>query len=444
MSSVQRDKRYLQAAKRIFAHIAETADLRFCIRLWDDTIIPLGDQADPRHFISIRGPGVLGSILRQPTLENALRQYATGGIDYHGCDLFSFYEIMRTRGDRSRTASSRQLKKRIRKGLLLRAGLPFLFAPAEQEDIYRFAGEATGRNQAKRNNREFIQFHYDLSNAFYRLFLDPEMQYSCGYFTGWENDLETAQRDKLEMICRKLRLQEGDRLLDIGCGWGGLLCYAASRYKVRGHGVTLSQHQYDFATDKVKQMGLDDRVKIELRDYSSLSGEYDKIASIGMYEHVGIAQYRTYFDKVSSLLCDRGIFLNHGITRRAKHSRRRFARITPERRLILKYIFPGSELDHIGHSIEIMEACGFEIHDVEGWREHYARTTRLWCQRLEKNSEQALTLVGSQKFRMWIAYLAGVSMAFHDGSLRIFQTVATKHHRKGGSTMPPTRQDLYR
>ncbi len=174
------------------------------------------------------------------------------------------------------------------------------------------------------------------------------------------------------MICRKLRLQPGDRFLDVGCGWGGLLCHAAERYGVSAHGVTLSQEQYDYTLAKVKRLGLEGQVTVALENYENLTGQYDKIASIGMYEHVGIANYPRYFGTLGRLLADRGLLLNHGITRRARASRRRFNRATPERKLMRKYVFPGFELDNIGHSLAAMEAAGFEIHDVEGWREHYA------------------------------------------------------------------------
>ncbi len=270
------------------------------------------------------------------------------------------------------------------------------------------------------------------------------MQYSCGYFTDWNNSLEQAQQDKLEMICRKLRLQPGEKFLDIGCGWGGLLCYAARNYGVTAHGVTLSQRQYDFATAKIRRLGLENQVTVELKDYADLTGTYDKVASIGMFEHVGIANFPTYFRKVNDLLRDRGVFLNHGITRRAKASRRNFRRITPEKRLILKYIFPGSELDHVGHVQESMEAFGFEIHDVEGWRWHYSLTTRFWCQRLHERRDEAIALVGPERYRLWAAYLAAVSINFADGPLRIYQILATKHASKGPSGLPPTRADLYR
>ncbi len=417
----------LAAARDIFRHVAERLDTPFSIELWDGSVIPLGPNADPKLKIRITDPGVIGAIVRRPNLETAIRQYATGGVAIAGADMLTFM-------DRARAKKIRIKPRDFSIAYLLRRALPFLFAPAPAAMAQSFKG---------RSDADFIRFHYDLGNDFYALFLDPEMQYSCAYFTDWENRLEVAQADKLDIICRKLRLRPGERFLDVGCGWGGLLCHAAARYGVSAHGVTLSEQQYDYARAKAKRLALEARVTVALDSYENLTGQYDKIASIGMYEHVGIANYPRYFGTLSRLLSDRGLLLNHGITRRARASRRRFNRATRERRLMQKYVFPGFELDHIGHSLEAMEAVGFEIHDVEGWREHYARTLRLWHDRLSANAETAIKLVGAEKYRIWIAYLAGVSFAFADGSLRIYQTVASKHAAKGPSGMPPTRAHLY-
>ncbi|HUE73859.1 MAG TPA: cyclopropane-fatty-acyl-phospholipid synthase family protein [Pirellulaceae bacterium] len=431
-------ERQLAAAKAVLAHLAEVLDSRISVQLWDGSRVPLGQNVHPHLFVAIRGPGVIGSLLRWPTLDNLVRHYASGQIEVHGDDLIEFFKA-------ARVERSRERLKVLRTGTLLRNALPFLLTPAEQvRPQHEFAGDQVGRATSSRNNRDYIQFHYDVGNEFYQLFLDGEMQYSCGYFTSWSNSLEQAQRDKMDMICRKLRLAPGERLLDIGCGWGGLLCHAAQHYGVCAHGVTLSQAQFDFARQKIQRLGLENQVQVELRDYATLEGKYDKIASIGMYEHVGIANYGAYFGKINSLLRDRGILLNHGITRPAKAGKRGFARIRPEQRLILKYIFPGGELDHIGHTCESLELSRFEVHDVEDWREHYAQTTRLWCQRLTARRDEAMALVGPERYRLWLAYLAGVSIAFHDGSARIYQVVASKHAARGRAELPATRADLYR
>ncbi len=432
------DDKRLKATKELALYMAERLDAPFSLALWDGSLTPLGKSVEPGYKIVVRSAGTLGSLLRRPSMANLARHYALGNIDLQGADLITMIEKARARRVRFRGSE-------LSKGYILKRALPLLLAFEDKADVqHRYAGEETGRDLSRRDEMKFIQFHYDVGNDFYQLFLDPEMQYSCAYFTDWNNSLEQAQRDKLEMICRKLRLKEGERFLDVGCGWGGLLCHAAKNYGVIGHGVTLSQAQHDFALEKVKRLGLEDKITIELRNYETLDGQYDKIASIGMYEHVGIANYPFYFSKLNSLLKDRGLLLNHGITRKAKKSARKFRRIRPENRLIRKYIFPGSELDHIGHSVESMEAQGFEIHDVEGWREHYALTCRHWHQRLIAREEEAVAQVGREKYRLWIAYLAGVSLGFQDGSIRIFQTLASKHKAKGGSGLPPTRADLYR
>ncbi len=399
-----RQQRQLSVARDLFTHLGELLDSPISVRLWDGSVIPLGSQVKPGVEISLSGPGVIGSLLRRPTPDNMLRHFVRGHIDYHGTDLFTLLETARVRNSRKRA-------RRLRKSLLARVAMTFITSRSEDVSVaHRFAGDETGRSRVQEDNRDYIQFHYDLSNEFYRTFLDPNMVYSCAYFRDWNTSLEQAQLDKLDMICRKLRLQPGDRFLDIGCGWGALVCHAAEHYGVQARGITLSNEQLALAREKIRSRGLDERVRVELCDYADVQGEYDKIASIGMVEHVGIGNMMGYMGKIRSLLSDRGMFLNHGITRRAKTSKRKYLRITPERRLLAKYIFPGGELDHLGHMTECLEASGFEVHDVEGWRDHYALTCKHWSQRLEANREAAIEQVGEETYRMWLLYLAGVSI----------------------------------
>lgn len=431
--------RQTAAARAVLERLAESLQTRISVELWDGSRVALGPEVQGDVRVRIASPGVIGAILRWPTLDNFFRQYATGQLEVLGGDLVDFFDAARVEKSRSRM-------KRLPLGLLAKSAWPFLFARAETADTqHAFAGDQVGRvAMQERKNQDYIQFHYDLGNEFYQLFLDPEMQYSCGYFTDWNNSLEQAQHDKLEMICRKLRLAPGEKLLDIGCGWGGLVCHAAQHYDVQAHGVTLSQTQFDFATEKVRRLGLEKQVTIELRDFATLGGQYDKISSVGMYEHVGIKNYPAYFGKIHALLRDRGILLNHGITRPAKRTKGRFRRIRPEERLILKYIFPGGELDHIGHTVESLETCRFEVHDVEDWREHYYLTCRHWCRRLSARRDEAIAMVGPERYRLWVAYLAGVSFGFYDNSIRVYQVVASKYAKKGRAELPPTRGDLYR
>lgn len=431
------DQDRLAAARRLFVYVGELLDVRFSVRLWDGTMIPLGRNVDTDFFIAINEPGVIGSLLRRPTPENLLHHYANDHLEIHG-DLIDFVAVAREKRPRDKL-------KKLNRLFLFRLALPLLLTFGRKAAVaHEYRHDEVGRRESRRDNKEFIQFHYDISNEFYGLFLGEEMLYSCGYFRQSDNSLDQAQQDKLEMICRKLRLQEGEKLLDIGCGWGGLICYAAKNYGVRAHGITLSQKQLEYTQEKIKRLGLTDRVTVELRDYATVEGTYDKIASIGMFEHIVIVNMPKYFAKINSLLRDRGILLNHGISRRAKATRRAVKKISPERRLILKYIFPGSELDNVGHTAEVLEICGFEVHDVEAWREHYALTAAHWYRRLMARKEEALGFVGVEKLRMWALYLAGVSIGFADGSIGICQVVASKHAARGSSGLPLTREDLYR
>ena len=427
----------LDAARRLFAHLGEHLGADLTIRLWNGERVSLGPSPPGDLMLALNSPDALTRIIRRPRLPTLIELIAEGGITIEGGTLL---DIAARRG----TMNRKGLLRRLNKGLLLRCLLPFLFRGRKSASTsFAYAGTDAAKDAQGRDNKALIQFHYDLSNNFYGLFLDPQMVYSCAYFPRWDAGLEEAQSAKLEMICRKLRLAPGDRFLDIGCGWGGLVCHAALHHGVTAHGVTLSQAQLDFAREKIARLGLEARVTVELKDYKALSGEYDKIASIGMFEHVGLDNHDAYFRHLRGLLRPRGLLLNHAITRPAKKDLRTFRRKRPEFAALTRYIFPGGELDYIGLSLTNLERHGFEVHDVEGWREHYARTCRLWTERLHANRAAAEREVGPARTRLWLLYLAGCALAFERGGANIFQTLASKRAR-GPSGLPPTRADLYR
>jgi len=426
----------ISAVRRVIADLGHHMDLDLAVRLWDGEAVPLGPKWSGDLALTISDPAAITRLLRRPKAPTLFDLLAEGKLDIEGGTLIDV-------ADRIGDKRTRGLLKKINKLHAFRALLPFLFGSGTPNPSFVYAGAQTARHEAGRDDQGQVQFHYDLSNEFYALFLDPEMVYSCGYFPHGDDSLAAAQQAKLDMICRKLRLQPGDRMLDIGCGWGGLICHAAQHYGVHAHGVTLSQAQYDFAVAKVQRLGLEDRVTVELRDFRSLEGiEFDKIASIGMFEHVGLDNRDGYFRQINSLLRPRGIYLHHAIARPMKKNEREFRKKRPEFAALVNYIFPGGELDHIGGSTDAMERQGFEIHDTENWREHYGRTCRLWTQRLHANREAAMAQVGAAKTRIWLLYLAGCAIAFERGTVCIFQTVATRRMR-GPSGLPLTREDLY-
>lgn len=434
----QKATRRLVGFRQLLTHIHERILPGLGFVLWDGSTVPADLRSDALAFV-IADEGAIAAMIRRPNIDTLLNLWVTSRFDLRNG---SFFDLAACR-PKTRT---RELMKSFDKRLAAVTLARFLFVPRggpwPLEAARRGNVRVDGREATNKTN---IHYHYDLSNRFYELFLDPEMVYSCAYFKDWNNDLATAQADKLDMICRKLRLRPGDTFLDIGCGWGALVCHAAKHYGVQAHGVTLAEEQFAYAREKVAQLGLQDRVTLELRDYSLLEGRFDKIASIGMFEHVGIANHPTYFRTINRLLKPGGLYLHHAIALRSKSFERfrRGRRDAAAATAIGRYIFPGGELDHVGMSIANLEMHNFEVHDVEAWREHYMHTTRLWHDRLSANGEPAEREVGREKTRLWIAYLAVVSIAFTQGTIGIFQTLASNRVR-GPSGLPPTRADLYR
>ena len=297
------------------------------------------------------------------------------------------------------------------------------------------------KEHSKHENKAAIAFHYDVSNEFYALWLDPAMVYSCAYFERDEASLADAQFAKLDHICRKLRLKPGERFLDIGCGWGALLMHAAKHYGVQARGVTLSTRQLALARERVEAAGLADRISVDLCDYRDLdgAGSYDKIASVGMFEHVGLKNLPTYFAKVHELLKPGGLFLNHGIT----HDDEGWGQALSSK-FINRYVFPDGELDLLSNVQREMERRRFEILDVEGLRAHYAKTLRHWVRNLDGHHEQALKHVSEATYRVWRLYMAACAMEFESGELGLYQILASRRPEEGGpADQPLTRRYMY-
>jgi len=295
-----------------------------------------------------------------------------------------------------------------------------------------------GKAVQHHNTKQSIAHHYDVSNDFYRLWLDPEMVYSCAYFRDPSQALANAQQDKLDHICRKLCLEPGQQLLDIGCGWGALAIWAARHYRVQVYGITLSEQQYRYAIERVRSEGLAERVRIELRDYRSLPVDprYDRVVSVGMFEHIGVANFPLYFGIVKRILKPGGLFLNHGITNDTGWQD------TPVTRFMNRYVFPDGELARISDVENAMEQAGFEIIDVEGLRHHYTLTLRHWVRALEMHREQAVAMVGEATYRVWRLYMAGCAHFFDEGSTNVYQVLTAPAYQSLAT--PLRRDDFYK
>lgn len=375
-------------------------DLPLRIRLWNGTEADLGTT--PEVVIGIPSMGALKHILT-PTLDRLGHAYVEGKIDVEG-HLTHIIEVA--------TQLASHASTRIRRG------------PRKARHTRHMDAEA-------------IAYHYDVSNDFYSLWLDENMVYSCGYFHTEKDSLEQAQLQKIDHILTKLRVQPGDRLLDIGCGWGALIMRAAEKFGAKATGITLSQNQHELARERIAAAGLTGSCEVRLIDYRDMDGKYDRITSVGMFEHVGLKNLRSYFAKLNELLDNNGAVLNHGITSSDPNSAE-----SPYGGgdFIERYVFPHGELPHVGLALQEMSAAGLEAVDVENLRRHYALTLQHWAERFEAAGNELKLLAGEKRWRIWRIYLAGCAHGFASNWMALHQILAVKG---GSNVLPLTREYMY-
>jgi cyclopropane-fatty-acyl-phospholipid synthase len=383
------------------------------IRFWDGSEIPSADGSADAPAVVLRSPRALAHVAFRPGEVGIARAWVSGEVAVDG-DLEAVLAL-RTRFEGLKLGAGELalLAKTARRLGALRGGRP----PIPETEFRK-----DGRLHSLWRDRAAIQHHYDVSNEFYRLVLGPSMVYSCAYFADPEESVDVAQERKLELICRKLRLEEDERFLDVGCGWGSLVIHAAREHGVRALGVTISEAQAELARERVREAGMSDRVEIRVADYRELRDErFDKIASVGMYEHVGRPNLRAYFSRLRELLRPGGLLLNHGITRIAPHVERR--RWASDATFFSRYVFPDGELHRLGVVLHAAEDAGLEVRDDESLREHYALTLRAWLANLAAGRERVIEIAGEQRELIWRLYMTGTAMAFESGEIGVHQVV---------------------
>lgn len=398
----------------------------FAIELWDGTRW----EAEPSKFCRftwyIHTPGVLQALFRSDR-ELALAEcYIHGDFDISG-DLLAVFPV-----------ADYLMGRELGLAEKMRFSALAIALPSATES-HHFRAQLRGQRHSKSRDQQAVSFHYDVSNEFYQLWLDRQMVYSCAYFESENNSIDEAQEQKLEYACRKLRLKPGERLLDIGCGWGGLILYAARHYGVHATGITLSQQQLALAQQRIAEAGRSCQCEARLLDYRDAEqlGTFDKVVSVGMIEHVGESRLPEYFTAAFARLKPGGVFLNHGIGRAGNRPKPTQPTFTDA------YIFPDGELVPIATTLHAAEQSGFEVRDVENLREHYYLTLVQWLHRLEANEPRAKELVGDIKYRTWRLYLAGSAHYFRSGKLDLYQTLLLKPPG-GVSGLPLTRENWYR
>ncbi|MFE0518832.1 class I SAM-dependent methyltransferase [Streptomyces sp. NPDC058954] len=405
------------------------APLPVRIRAWD------GSQAGPPDApaLVVRNRRAVRRLLWKPGELGLARAWVAGDLDVEG-DLYAALDLMAElvweRGEDARSLLQMLRDPEVRaaaRGLVRVAGLPLPPAPP-REEVRRARHLHT-----KRTDKRAISHHYDVGNDFYEIVLGPSMVYSCAYWPSPDATLEQAQHDKLELVCRKLGLTEGQRLLDVGCGWGSMAIHAAREHGVSVVGVTLSHEQAAYARKRVAGEGLTDRVEIRVQDYRDVTdGPYDVISSIGMAEHVGADRYLEYAENLHRLLRPGGRLLNHQIARRPQRDESAY----DVDEFIDAYVFPDGELAPLGTTVTQLERAGFEVRDVESLREHYGLTLRRWVANLESQWPRAMRLAGPGRARVWRLYMAACALAFEHNRIGVNQVLAVRTPEEGGSGMP--------
>lgn len=417
--STRSDDAAKTAVLKLHARVKQLSGVDLPLQLWDGSQV--GPADTPFRFV-LSDERSLRAALWPPSDLSAGEAYLDGWIDISG-DAVAAMAV----GERLFTALPRSWWGR----LALAADVLRLPAPPRRRPHRR--AKLTGRMHSPERDRRAIAFHYDLPHSFYTSFLDPRLVYSCAYFAPGDDDLERAQRRKLDLVCRKLRLRSGQRLLDIGCGWGSLLIYAAERYGVDATGVTLSQTQAEAGSKMIHERGLGDRARILLLDYRDVEGRFDAVGSIGMAEHVGPDNLVGYGTVARELLKPGGLFLCHSIvTGDATHVRH-----GGEKTFTSAYVFPDGGLVPDWRLLRSLREAGLELVDIEQLRPHYALTLRHWVDNLEVNRQQAVEAAGESAYRIWRAYMAASSHSFASGSLAVIQVLT---RAPGGGELPRGRE----
>jgi cyclopropane-fatty-acyl-phospholipid synthase len=402
------------------------------VRAWDGSVV--GPPSSPTTIV-IESPDALRRMLYAPGELGLSRAYVAGDLSLEG-DIFDLLHVRDTlggAGDHIEVGiSPKDLPELVRTARRLGAIGPPLPPPPEEARL-------RGRRHSPARDRAAIAHHYDVGNDFYRLVLGPSLTYSCAHWPSPSATLEQAQAAKYELVCTKLGLRPGMRLLDIGCGWGGMALHAAEHHGVTVVGITLSKEQLRLAAQRAAEAGLADRIELREQDYRAVAdGPFDAVSSIGMFEHVGEARTAEYMARIHSLVRPGGRLLNHAISRPPGPA------AIHDRSFIGRYVFPDGALMEVGKTVSAMQAAGFEVRDVESLREHYALTLRAWTDNLEAGWDEAVRLVGPGRARVWRLYMAASAMNFEQGRTSIHQVLAVRPHPDGPADMPLTRRELLR